>query len=187
MKVDVAHLSLPKVGEVANGDRPYFKRVGDQALLAVIDGLGHGPEAALASSRAVECLDGLPLEASLLEVMQRLHAELRGTRGAAGTVCMLRDNSVEACVVGNVELRSSELRLPLVFSAGVLGTRVAKFHVCRAALPRVARIVLFSDGLSSSTPLEGFRSLAPQATCDAIMQKYRRKEDDATILVADVE
>ena len=127
------------------------------------------------------------LDAPLLDIMERIHADLAGTRGAAGTVCLVRDGLLEACAVGNVELRSADVRLPLVFSAGVLGAKVRKFHVCQARVPGRARLVLFSDGISSRTPLEDFRRLAPAAACAAIMQKHRRVEDDSTVLVADVE
>jgi negative regulator of sigma-B (phosphoserine phosphatase) len=99
----------------------------------------------------------------------------------------LRAGEIEICAVGNVEVRSPDTRLPLVFSAGILGTRVNKFRVCKATLAARARLVLFSDGISSRTPIEDMRKLTPQAVCDAIMKKYRRKEDDATVLVADAE
>lgn len=188
MSLDIAHISLPMVGELANGDRALFRTDDDEcALFAVVDGLGHGPDASLAAQAAEDILQGVSLQASLLETMQRVHDRLAGTRGAAATVCILRRRDIEVCAVGNVEVRSGDVRLPLVFSAGILGSRVNKFHICRATLGAKARLVLFSDGISSRTPVEDVRRLAPHAACDAIMKKYRRKEDDATVLVADAE
>jgi negative regulator of sigma-B (phosphoserine phosphatase) len=187
MKLDVAHVTAPKVGEIENGDRFVFRTdVADRALIAVIDGLGHGPEAARASQTAAEFLNDVSLESELTEIMERLHRKMSGTRGAAGTICILRDGIARACAVGNVELRSADVRLPLVFSAGILGVRVAKFHVCVAPLDVRCRLVLFSDGISSRTPLEDFRRLKPAQACEAVMQKHRRKEDDATIGVLDL-
>ncbi|HVU05990.1 MAG TPA: SpoIIE family protein phosphatase [Polyangiaceae bacterium] len=184
----VSHVSLPMVGEIENGDG-VLVRTDEQgrALIAVVDGLGHGPQAALVSRRALECLNGVSLGDPVLSVMQLLHRELAGSRGAAATLCTIREGAVEACAVGNVEIRSAELRLPLVFSAGILGSRVAKFHVARANLVPRARLVLFSDGISSRTPLDRVRHLSPEAACAAIIAQHRRKEDDATILVADLE
>ncbi len=181
------HISLPKVGERANGDRPLF-RVDEvqRALLAVIDGLGHGPDAAQAAKAATDYLESVRLDIALADLMRRLHDVLSGTRGAAGTVCILRAGVLEACAVGNVELRS-DFRIPLVASAGVLGVRVAKFRTCEVAIKGRSRFVLFSDGISSRTPLSDVRGLSPEAACQTIMRSYRRKEDDATILVADVE
>jgi hypothetical protein len=174
-------------GELANGDRALVRtNEGDCALLAVVDGLGHGPEASTAAQAAEDCLHSVSLQMPLIEVMQCVHDRLAGTRGAAATVCILQRREIEVCAVGNVEIRSLDVRLPLVFSAGILGGRVRKFHICRATLSAKARLVLFSDGISSRTAVEDVRKLSPQAACDAIMSKYRRK-DDATVLVADTE
>jgi phosphoserine phosphatase RsbX len=186
--IHAVHVSLPKVGETENGDAALFRQ--DEvarSLLVVVDALGHGPGAAAVSRVALEFLNSVPLDIALLELMQLLHGKLAGSRGAGATICLVREGKVEACAVGNVELRCSEIRIPLVFTAGVLGGRVARFHVCQAPLRPRARVVLFSDGISSRTPVDEMRKLAPKAACDAIMSKYRRKEDDATVLVADVE
>lgn len=187
MRVTVARLSLPMPGETANGDRAFCRTEGPQTLIAVVDGLGHGPEAANAAQAAADTLQTAPLDAPLIETMQSLHDRLRGTRGAAATICVLRSGEIDVCAVGNVEIRSPDSRLPLIFSAGILGSRVNKFHVCRATLPARARFVLFSDGISSRASIEDMRKLTPEAACDAIMRNYRRKEDDATVLVADAE
>lgn len=188
MSLNVAHVSLPMLGELANGDRALWRA--DEAqrwLFGVVDGLGHGPVAAEAARAAVECLEAVSLDTPLLDIMQRLHGSLSGTRGAAASVCIARGGEIEVCAVGNVEVRSAELRLPLVFSAGILGSRVTKFHVCRAKLLPRSRLVLFSDGISSRTPVEDVRTLSPLDACNAIMKKYRRNQDDATVLVADLD
>ena len=49
MSPNVAHLSQPKPGEKANGDAVLVRRDGDALMLAVVDGLGHGPIAAEAA------------------------------------------------------------------------------------------------------------------------------------------
>lgn len=186
VSVAVAHLSLPMVGQIANGDRAIFRTDDDQRILfAVIDGLGHGVEAAAASEAGEKYLRSVSLSTPLVEIMRHMHDAMAGSRGAAATVCILRSREMEACAVGNVEVRCADLRLPLVFSAGILGVRVAKFHVCHAPIMGRARFVMFSDGISSRTPIEDVRTLSPSVACEAIMKKYRRKEDDATVLVAD--
>ena len=66
MKVRVAHSTLPKLGEKANGDRPFFRQ-DDQgrSLIAVIDGLGHGYEAQVAALAALRYLSEVPLDAAI--------------------------------------------------------------------------------------------------------------------------
>jgi negative regulator of sigma-B (phosphoserine phosphatase) len=187
MKVVAAHATAPMVGEIANGDRAVFRTDDEQrALFAIIDGLGHGPDAAVASQAASDRLAEVSLQSSVLAIMEGLHEALKGSRGAAATVCVLRGDELEVCAVGNVELRTFDLRVPLVFTAGIVGIRIAKYHTCRARFTGKGRLVLFSDGISLRTPLEDVRSMPPSAACAEVMRKYRRKEDDATVLIADV-
>ena len=119
--------------------------------------------------------------------MTVIHDALKGTRGAAATVCIVRDHKLEACAVGNVQLASTQSSVPLVLSAGILGHRVVNFRVCECVLSPGARVALMSDGISSGIRLEAFRQMNPEETCRAIMRGYRRHDDDATVLVADMD
>jgi negative regulator of sigma-B (phosphoserine phosphatase) len=187
VKMLVAHASLPKLGEIANGDRPYHRRDDqDRNLLAVIDGLGHGPEAELASLAALRFLSEVRLDAPLEEVMPSLHESMRGTRGAAGTVCIVRGTELVACAVGNVELRPVRTDVPLISSAGILGVRVQKFRICKATIRSACRLVIFSDGLTNPTSIREYESTPPQLACDGLLQRHRRTYDDATVLIADL-
>jgi negative regulator of sigma-B (phosphoserine phosphatase) len=183
----VSYFSVPKAGELANGDRALFRSDEHQrVLLALIDGLGHGPEAAKAAASAIDELEGVSLSSSLLEMMERVHASLRGTRGAAGTVSLLQNGKIQACGVGNVELRSAETAIPFVFSPGILGARVQKFRVCEAPIQPRTRLVMFSDGISTRLRLDQVRGLSPEEACATIIERHRKSEDDATVLVADL-
>jgi negative regulator of sigma-B (phosphoserine phosphatase) len=187
MTLQHAHLSVPKPGERANGDAVLVREDGPgRVMLAVVDGIGHGPTAAEAATTAVARLRTLSWEMTMLDIMQTLHKELRGTRGAAATVCVLNRRKLEACAVGNVQLSSFGCHLPLVLSAGVLGHQVGTFRVCRGEVPARTRLALFSDGISTRVRLEDTAKLTPAAACHAIFGRFRQTEDDATILVADV-
>jgi len=188
MNATVAHISIPKQGEVANGDSVLVRHsTTGQLLFAVVDGLGHGPAAAEASQAAISCLQNASFDQPLLVLMQAAHAQLRGTRGAAATVCVLRGRTLESCAVGNVQLSCLNAAVPLVLSSGVLGMRVAKFRVCEAVLNPGCRIALFSDGISTKFRLDDTRNLVPQQACQLALERHRKKEDDATILIVDVE
>jgi negative regulator of sigma-B (phosphoserine phosphatase) len=187
MTMTVAHLSIPKPGERKNGDAVVFRSdASGRAMLAVIDGLGHGPIAAEASLAAVQCLEAMSLEVRVLEAMQTLHRCLRETRGAVGTLCVLNEQRLEVCAVGNVALVSTNCNVPLVMSSGVLGRQVPKYRVCEAELRVGSRVALLSDGLSTRFRLEEFKHLGPTEACNFIMNKFRRGDDDATVLVADL-
>jgi len=187
MRVRAEHLSLPKQGETANGDGAFLRAEGSEALFGVIDGLGHGPGAEEVARAAKSFLGRAALGTPLATLMEGLHGALHGTRGAAATICLLRGADLEACAVGNVELRSGDFRFPLVYSAGILGVNVRTFRVCSAKLNRPARFVAFSDGISTRASTDDVRQLTPADACHFIMQRYRRDNDDATVLVADLE
>ncbi len=182
-----AHLCFPKPGERQNGDAVLVRQgENGRALLAVIDGLGHGPAAAEASRAAVARLNVLGLETSVLDVMLALHDDLRPTRGAAATVCSIQERRIEVCAVGNVQLMSVNCVVPLVLSAGVLGQQVRKFRVCQGELRAGSRLALLSDGVSTRFRLDELRHLDATETCKTVMDRHRRKDDDATVLIADL-
>jgi negative regulator of sigma-B (phosphoserine phosphatase) len=184
----VAHISLPKPGERVNGDAIVIcTGPKDRMLLAVIDGLGHGPIAAEASGAAVALLKAASLDQSVLMLMQGVHHALKGTRGAAATLCLLTGNKLEICAVGNVQLSCTNTSIPLVLSPGVLGMRVPRYRVCEAQLNKGARLALYSDGISSRFRAEETRHLAPGEACKLTIERYRKNEDDATILIADLD
>jgi negative regulator of sigma-B (phosphoserine phosphatase) len=49
-----------------------------------------------------------------------------------------------------------------------------------------ARLALISDGVSTRFRLEELRGLAPEEACKTIMDRHRRHDDDATVLIADL-
>ncbi len=182
----MAARSLPKDGEFANGDAALLRHQGEYSLAAAIDGLGHGDAAALASQRACEFLAKWPLDGDLLAAMHSMHELLRGTRGAAATVCVMHGPELVCCGVGNVEVRSFGSKAPILLSPGVLGARVQHFRICRATLAVGTRLVLFSDGISHRTPFEALRDLDPDTLCDETIRHHRKSTDDATVVVCDL-
>ncbi|HKU36698.1 MAG TPA: SpoIIE family protein phosphatase [Polyangiales bacterium] len=188
MNATVAHISIPKVSEHVNGDAALVRRTDSgELLLAVIDGLGHGPNAAKATQAALSWLQTAALDAPLAVSMPALHAALRETRGVAATLLILRGDKLEGCAVGNVQFSCMNGTVPMVLSSGVLGQRLPKLRVCEAVLRPGCRIALFSDGISSKFRLDESRQLRPQQACELAMERHRKREDDATILIADLE
>lgn len=187
MIISASHVSLPMPGELHNGDAVLIRQSGTgDTILAVIDGLGHGPDAAVASRKAIEVLALMPFETSVLDAMREMHDELRGTRGAAATLCIVRKFKLEICAVGNVALMCTGCSVPLVLSAGVLGHQVSRFRVGACEVSHGARLALLSDGISTRFRLEEYKNIGAEPACKEIFARYRRKEDDASVLIADV-
>src|SRR5260370_27692776 len=82
----VATLAHP--GEAQSGDRHLVKPVGTSVLVAVVDGLGHGTEAATAAQAAVAALERHATE-SPVPLIERCHRALHGTRGAVMSAAVL--------------------------------------------------------------------------------------------------
>src|SRR2546428_5997731 len=82
----VATLALP--GQAESGDLHLVKPVGSGVLVAVVDGLGHGAEAATAAQAAVAALERHATE-SPVALVERCHRALKGTRGAVMSVAVV--------------------------------------------------------------------------------------------------
>jgi anti-sigma regulatory factor (Ser/Thr protein kinase) len=182
--------SRPHPHETANGDAYFVRRRGPQMLLAVIDGLGHGPGAQDASGAAREVLaawQGEPLE----DVFPRAHERLRPTRGAVMGACVV-DTTRGAFYyagVGNVEARVFGTPQPArpISTNGTLGARLGNVKVWSYPWAEGATVVLTSDGVSASWDIADYPGLlvkSPQLMAGVLLRDYGRDSDDATVHVA---
>ncbi|MGH2567183.1 MAG: hypothetical protein ACRDGA_02510, partial [Bacteroidota bacterium] len=88
-------------GQTESGDRYLVKPVNVGYLVAVVDGLGHGDEAALAAEKAISTIDAYANE-SVMTILRRCHDHMRTTRGAVGSLVLFdgRDESIMWLGVG---------------------------------------------------------------------------------------
>ncbi|MDQ1032417.1 anti-sigma regulatory factor (Ser/Thr protein kinase) [Streptomyces umbrinus] len=146
-------VNIPFAGAEFSGDAWAWVRAGHRTTLMLADGLGHGPDAARASSAAVEALrrsGHLPPA----EVLRYLDAELRPTRGAAVAVAQLdaETGRLSFSGIGNIgaRLRTGEGWRPLLSRPGIVGaqrpTTIPEHHATWGA---DCLLVLHSDGLPS--------------------------------------
>ncbi|WP_223782961.1 SpoIIE family protein phosphatase [Myxococcus sp. AS-1-15] len=187
VRLAVAHLTRPKPGEVENGDGVVVRSGSGVTLLAVVDSLGHGPAAALATAAATQCLTRMPLTSSVEELVAALHVALKHGRGSAVMLALFDGSVLHAAGVGNVELRTLGTRVPVLPTPGILGQSFRTLRTVSTPLLPKDRLVLFSDGLSFRLDLEQVRDQPPDAACAVLLERFGRATDDATVLVADVE
>jgi serine/threonine protein phosphatase PrpC len=176
----------------ASGDRHVVVPTDHGVLVAVIDGLGHGPEAAIAAERAVEIIEAYA-EGPPLAVLQHCHAGLRKTRGVVLTLAALdgRVSSMSWVGVGDVEgvlLRADPLATPpsvgIATRGGVVGYMLPPLRVTELSVSEGDTLVLATDGIARgfSASLDVGRS--PQELAELILARHRRGSDDALVLVA---
>jgi negative regulator of sigma-B (phosphoserine phosphatase) len=182
--VAVARRIRARKGEAECGDAVVCVSRVDETTLAVIDALGHGPQAAVAARTAVDVLERA--DGSVEERFGCVHDALRGTRGAAMTVVVVSEGRVVAAGIGNVALRVSGIKLPFFNTPGVLGAVSQRPRITSAPLVHGSRIVLHTDGVSSRFSLHGVADLDVEAACGAIFEERASWFDDAALLVADV-
>lgn len=182
--------SLPHPGETANGDAFLVHEDEHGVLLAVADGLGHGPNAAKASQRAIAYVRDRTGR-DLGQLFVELHETLHNTRGVALTLVRLcvPEGILVHAGIGNVEARlySGEPSI-LLTRPGVLGTGPApRPRVNQIPWPTGATLIVHSDGISkkwdfNETP--GVLECHVSTVCHYLMRDYARSNDDATIVVA---
>lgn len=189
MPVRVASVSRPCRGFVANGDVALVRHGRRVSFFAVVDALGHGPAAAEVAARAQRCLSEASIDdpRDLAELAEDLHVDLRGTRGAAATMCTFDGHELCSVGVGNVSLRAVGASPGLVCVPGVLGRRLRRVQSWRTPLPEGTRVAIFSDGISGRLDLLASRALDPEDACARALREFGRDSDDATILIFDVE
>ena len=177
----------PLPGEPVSGDRALVSVDGDgRALAFVVDGIGHGSEAAHAAERAVRAVEPAPSR-DVVALAERCHAELAGTRGAAIAIATIDGASglLAWLGVGNVEGRIvhgdrgvESLRL----APGMVGHRLPRLCESAAALGRGDLLLLATDGIEP-----GFAdALRTHGSCEEIAARvlaaHGRASDDALVL-----
>jgi hypothetical protein len=180
----------PRPGEDVSGDAAFVEIDGAAALVAAVDGLGHGAAAALASQRAVEVLRG-GAGADVDQLVQRCHDALRGTRGAAIGIASISGGVLAWAGVGNVEgwifggAGASRARpSALLLRPGVVGATLPPPQPSRDQLHRGDVLILVSDGISSSFA-DGFDPVgSPDSLAERILRRHARDADDAVVVVA---
>jgi negative regulator of sigma-B (phosphoserine phosphatase) len=98
----------------------------------------------------------------------------------------LTEKRLDACGIGNVEMRCTLPRLPIVMTPGVLGVHTKPPRVFGGTVSTGTRIIIYTDGISSRFEMGALRAVPPRDAAAKILADYRHAHDDATVLVADL-
>lgn len=191
--LDCGVASRPLPGESESGDRHVVKRFRNGALVAAVDGLGHGPEAASAARLAVETLERHAAE-SVIPLVQRCHARLAGTRGVVLSLGKFNwhDHTLAWLGVGNVEgwlLRPGAPSGPpereaLVLRGGVVGHQLPPLRAVVVPVASGDMLIFATDGIRSGF-VQGLMLSDPLTrVANRILALYAKDTDDALVLVA---
>lgn len=182
-------VSLAAPGETVCGDGWAFAFAGDRTGMMVVDGLGHGPDAAEAAAVALEAFAEEPLAAPR-ELLQHIHEALRRTRGAA--VMLLQADAAEGTVrsagAGNVigRLVSGVSDRTVLTQHGTAGVTMRTPDETSTPWPEHALLIVCSDGIETrwkSDLLMPLLSRDPTLAAAVLARDHCRGRDDATVAV----
>jgi serine phosphatase RsbU (regulator of sigma subunit) len=183
--------SLPLPGESESGDVSVVRPFGEGVLVAVVDALGHGHDAARAARVAAVTLQRYAHEGPVA-LLRRCDELMRTTRGAA--ISMASFHTAQGTMtwlgVGNVTgalVRADPSARPrvkqLIVHGGVVGYHLPELHPSLLPVVPGDALVLATDGVRSDFAECLPAALGPQALAERILKDYATRNDDALVLV----
>ena len=182
---------VPVGGETESGDGWAAQAQGERICFLAVDGLGHGPQAAEAAQAAIRVFRERAIRDGAQELLEAIHAALRGTRGAAAAIAVLDRERQELVYagIGNIAgaIVAGTDSHNLVSLSGIVGHQMRKVQTFTYACPSGALLILHSDGLTTQWRLDRYPGLiqrAPAVIAGILYRDCKRSRDDASILVA---
>ena len=185
----VASVALP--GQAECGDMALVKDFEDGTLVAAVDGIGHGSEAATASRIAVATLEKDTRD-PVISLVFRCHEALRSTRGV---VMSLASYNERHCLltwigIGNVTgilLRrapaSGTAHEALLLRAGVIGSQLPPLQASMIPVAKGDTLVFATDGVRSDFMASAILGGPARTGAERILREYGKGTDDGLAVV----
>jgi anti-sigma regulatory factor (Ser/Thr protein kinase) len=185
----VGGVNVPLPGQEICGDAWVVRCDESSIEVVVVDGLGHGPEAAKAAAAA--CAAFLERGGrSSAEVLDAADAALRATRGAAmgAAIIDLRRGEVTFSGIGNTVavVLTGDTVQHLVSFGGIVGQRMVRGRSFTASWSDQSIFIAHSDGIGTRWNLGAYPGLAvrhPSVIAGVLYRDFGRGRDDASVVV----
>jgi hypothetical protein len=190
VKWAVAERALP--GETQSGDLSLVEPFQGGVLLAAVDGLGHGAEAANAAQVAAEILRSHAGDGPLA-LVKDCHVALERTRGAVMSLASFnsQDGTLAWIGIGNVrgllvraDPGDGPARESLLLRGGVVGYNLPALGESLLTVAPGDILVFATDGIAGDFVTEMVPLPRPQVLADRILARWGMVTDDALVLVA---
>jgi hypothetical protein len=177
----------PCGGELVSGDTIIVKQLEDEIACAVVDVLGHGPDAH-ELAKHIETFLGRRMSADPTATLQLLHTDLRGSRGAVAGIAVFNPatGKVRYVACGNiVARRMGESEVSLHSAEGTLGQSMRSPTEQKLVLQEKDVLLIHTDGIKSRFGMKDYPKICyerAQVIAKTIVEKFGRSYDDATCL-----
>lgn len=192
-RLEWAVCTSPYPGQRRSGDAHLICLTDTGPVVAVVDALGHGEEAADVADLALVSLNQT-VGRSPVAALTACHAALRGSRGAAITVVNLQPDhqcllwaavgNVDAAVIQRRSRQESPRRWWAPLRGGVVGDRLPPLRDSRLPLPDGGVLVAATDGIATAFVDAADPSLPVDRLAQRLHEEHARPDDDALVLVA---
>jgi negative regulator of sigma-B (phosphoserine phosphatase) len=176
-------------GEGQSGDQYLVCCKENGILIAAVDGIGHGAEAANAAEVAIAVLKN-GIGAPIIPLVVACHEKLRSTRGVVLSVASIdvKHGLMTWLGVGNVQGvlvradKRNSAQETLLLRAGVVGDQLPQLQAAVLPVGRGDMLVFATDGVR--TDFTGTLSALenPQRAADRILRTFGGGSDDALVL-----
>lgn len=185
----LGHSSLirPCRGEQLSGDAVVIQPLDQGLFVAIVDVLGHGPEAH-ELTQVINAYLARYGTSDVSGLMTRLHQHLKGTRGAAVGLCAIdaATGRIDYAGIGNTAMRRfGKAETRLVSQDGVLGQNMRTPRPQTLQLEPGDLIVLYTDGVSNRFTADDYPGVlhhAPKEVASNIIQRFGKDYDDAACI-----
>jgi len=177
----------PCRGERLSGDAVVIRPLEQGLFVAIVDVLGHGPEAH-ELTRVIDAYLTHYGTSDVSGLMTRLHQHLKGSRGAAVGLCAIDATTgrIDYAGIGNTTMRHfGKTETRLVSQDGVLGQNMRTPLHQTLQLEPGDLIVLYTDGVSdrfTSDDYPGVLRHTPKEVANNIVQRFGKDYDDAACI-----
>lgn len=189
---DVASIGVvcsPLRGETECGDAWMIDTTANGFIVALVDGLGHGPEAAVAADTAIAVIRR-KRNSTLDEMLRSANDACKPTRGAAVQIATISTTSrtIVSAGVGNISasINTGGGSKSIPSQPGIVGHQMSRVREQTLPWSADSLLAMHSDGLSARWRLDsypGLRLRDPAIIAAVLYRDFMRGRDDATILM----
>ena len=186
-RLEYAQVNRPHYYEHVSGDLAVVREKDHLLFAAIVDVLGHGPEAHELAMEIEKFLTA-HWNDSVVDLMDQLHRHLAGSRGAGAGLCLVdrRSGLLRYTGIGNTVIRrfgSRELRL--LSRSGIVGGSRRSPKEEQMILTPGDVVLLYTDGVKDRFELQDYPQLlhhTAESIARTVIQRFGKDHDDATCI-----